>query len=171
LPPGRPIRKQQKKKLLADDRSPGGPLTEDSVREIWRELLAQIGPLHGGNLEKAGLPAISGPNRLVLRFPQVYNRQCEFCSDPSRLNRVLDALERLTGQTWDLRLEVSAGTNGTPAPPPVAAAPAPPATQHPLVQSAIDLLGARLLKVDDGFGQAVPEAEDAEEPAAEVEEQ
>jgi hypothetical protein len=74
----------------------------------------------------------------------------------------------LTGQTWDLRLEVAAGTNGT-APPAtsVAAAPSPPANHHPLVQSAIDVLGARLLKVDDGFGQAITVVDDAENPAAE----
>jgi DNA polymerase-3 subunit gamma/tau len=154
-----------KKKPLSDNDA----VTQESLRALWPELLAQIGPLHGGNLEKAGFPAIIGPNRLVVRFPAVYNRQCEFCSDPSRLNRVLDALERLTGRSWELRLEVAAETNGTP-PNPVPAAPAQPATHHPLVQSAIDLLGSRLLKVEDGFGQALA-TEDSEGPTADDDEE
>jgi hypothetical protein len=109
-----------------------------------------------------------------LQFPQAYNRQYQFCSDPGRLSRVLDALERATGQNWDLRLEVVGGSNGEvrqPSPMSAVTVPAPLASQHPLVQSAIDLLGARLLKVDDGFGQAVATAGDVSEPEVDVEEQ
>jgi len=123
------------------------------------------------------LPAISGPKRLVLRFPAAYNRQCEFCSDPVRLNRVLDALERVTGESWDLRLETAPGRNGhvsaeSPAAPTAAPTP-PPALQHPLVQSAVDVLGAKLLQVDEGFGLAKPVPDDADDdvPMTDPEEQ
>jgi DNA polymerase-3 subunit gamma/tau len=137
------------------------PLTAETLPHIWAEVLTQVGPFLGRELDRAGLPAISGPNRLVLHFPTEYNRQCEFCSDAARLNRVLDALERLTGQTWDLRLEVAPGLNGHARPNPTAAAPAPPADlEHPLVRSVIDVLGAKVLQVDDGFGQVAPTADD-----------
>lgn len=77
---------------------------------------------------------------------------------------MIDALERATGQNWDLRLEVG-GTNGEARPAsttPVEAMTPTPIVQHPLLQSAIDLLGARLLKVDEGFGQGVAETAEPE---------
>jgi DNA polymerase-3 subunit gamma/tau len=159
----------KKKSSDPDHNLAGRPLTLDSLKRIWTDVLNQIGPFLGRELEKAGLPAISGPNRLVLHFPQAYNRQYQFCSDPGRLSRVIDALERATEQNWDLRLEVG-GTNGEvrPSSPPVEAVMSAPVVQHPLLQSAIDVLGARLLKVDEGFGQAVAEPA---EPEADAEEQ
>ncbi len=139
-------------------------LIPETLPEVWAEVLTQVGPFLGRELNRAGLPAISGPNRLVLHFAPAYNRQCEFCSDPARLNRVLDALERLTGQTWDLRLELAPSRNGQAQPaPPVAEVARPADLKHPLVQSVIDLLGAKLLQVDDGFGQPVAVPEDADD--------
>ena len=45
------------------------PLTAESLPQIWAELLAQLaGRCLRSDLEKAGIPAISGPNTLVLRF-------------------------------------------------------------------------------------------------------
>jgi DNA polymerase-3 subunit gamma/tau len=167
--PSPPADLAKKKSSEVGDAPNKTPLTNDNLRHVWSEVLTQVGPFLGRELEKAGLPAIIGPNRVVLRFPLAYNRQCEFCSDPVRLNRVLDALERVTSETWDLRLEVAPGLNGQTRPealakPELAAAPAA-TVQHPLLQATIELLGARLLKIDDGFGQAAePVAEDAEEP-------
>jgi hypothetical protein len=163
----------KKKPSDAPDGPVNLPLTAENLRTIWSEVLTQVGPFLGRELDRAGLPAISGPNRLVLHFPAEYNRQCEFCSNPDRLNRVLDALERVTGQTWDLRLETAPGQNGharSGGPTPAAANP-PAVLQHPLVQSAIDLLGAKLMRVDDGFGQAAPAVEDADAREPEPEEQ
>jgi hypothetical protein len=84
---------------------------------------------------------------------------------------VLNSLERLTGETWDLRLELTLGRNGhAPPVPPAATAMARPDANHPLVQAAIDLLGAKLLQVDEGFGQTVPVVDDADESAPDSEE-
>jgi len=118
------------------------------------------------------LPAITGPNRLVLHFSPAYNQQRERCSDPARLNRVLDALQRATGEAWDLRLETAPGSNGhAPPAPAIPTVAPPPALTHPLVQSALDVLGAKLLRVDDGFGQADPAPDDADAPTPDPEEQ
>jgi DNA polymerase-3 subunit gamma/tau len=164
----------KKKSLELTERDGPTPLTADTLADVWGAVLSQVGPFLGKELERAGLPAISGPNRLVLQFPAAYNRQCEFCSDPARLNRVLDALERLTGETWELRLEIAAGRNGHAAaerPIPAVVMAAPPVLTHPLVQSAIDLLGAKLLRVDDGFGRPADAAPaDAEPPDPDPEE-
>jgi hypothetical protein len=157
----------KKKPSEPDDKLAGQPLTPETVKRIWTEVLNQIGPFLGRELEKAGLPAIFGPNRLVLHFPQAYNRQYQFCSDAGRLSRVIDVLERATGQNWDLRLEVG-GTNGEArpiSPAPVEAVIAAPIVQHPLLQSAIDVLGARLLKIDEGFGQGVAASAEPESDA------
>ena len=162
----------KKKPPVVTDGPANTPLTAETLPHIWPEVLTQVGPFLGRELDRAGLPAISGPNRLVLRFPLAYNRQCEFCSDPARLNRVLDALERLTGQNWDLRLETAPGLNGHARPEPPTGVPvATPDLRHPLVQSVIDVLGAKVLQVDDGFGQAAPAAEDDDELPPDSEEQ
>jgi DNA polymerase-3 subunit gamma/tau len=145
-------------------------ITAETVAHVWPEVLTQVGPILARELDRAGLPAISGPNRLVLHFPPAYNRQCEFCSDPARLNRVLDAIERVTGQSWELRIELAPGSNGHARPPAPVGGP-PPALQHPLVQSALDALGAKIMQVDDGFGQTVATADDVEEPPPDPEEQ
>jgi hypothetical protein len=86
---------------------------------------------------------------------------------------VLDVLKRVTGETWDLRLETAAGRNGqaTPDVPAISPAPAQPtALQHPLVQSAVELLGAKLLQVDEGFGHVEPVPNDDDVDALVIEE-
>jgi hypothetical protein len=130
---------------------------------VWAEILTQVGPILARELEKAGLPAISGPNNLVLRFSADYNRQCTFCGDPVRVQRVQDALRRLTGQEWTLVIECAYGRNGHRAPPPAAtpaepspAAPpaGPDALKQPLIGRVVELLGGKLMHVDEGFGTA-----------------
>jgi hypothetical protein len=141
------------------------PLAQDTLAQVWTEVLAQIGPLLARELERGGLPAIIGPNRLVLQFSPAYNQQREQCNDPVRISRVLDVLKRVTGETWDLRLETAASRNGhgEQEAPAISAAPAQPtALQHPLVQSTVEMLGAKLLQVDDGFGHVEPIADDDE---------
>jgi DNA polymerase-3 subunit gamma/tau len=139
------------------------PLSPDTLTQVWAEILTQVGPILARELEKAGLPAISGPNNLVLRFSADYNRQCTFCGDPVRVQRVQDALRRLTGQEWTLVIESAYGRNGHRAPPPTATAAepspaAPPAgpdaLKQPLIGRVVELLGGKLMHVDEGFGTA-----------------
>jgi DNA polymerase III subunit gamma/tau len=145
--------------------APGGAgpiaLTVDTLARIWPEILTQVGPLLARELEKAGIPAISGPNQLVLRFSPEYNRQRTYCGDQTRVQRVQDALRRVTGQDWNLRVETTYGRNGSLAPPDalpaVTAPPAPPdVLRHPLLRSVVDMLGGKLFQMDDGFGTAPP---------------
>jgi DNA polymerase-3 subunit gamma/tau len=140
-------------------------LTSDTLTRIWPEILTQVGPILARELEKAGFPAISGPNSLVLRFSSDYNRQCTFCGDPVRVQRVQEALRRLTGQEWTLVIESAYGRNGHRAPQqtelPVATLPAatpagPDALRQPLVERVVELLGGKLMQMDEGFG-SVPE--------------
>ena len=148
------------------------PLSHESLPAIWQDVLAQIGPLLASNLEKAGLPAISAPNSLVLRFPAQYNLQREFCQEPARLARAEEVLRKLSGRAWNLRVESSISAAAVP--PTQAAEPEnshsrnrrlrAEAAQEPLVKKAIELFGAQIVSVDDGFGAAPAEPVERAEP-------
>lgn len=81
------------------------PLTADNVEEIWAQLLRGIGSLLRSDLEKAGIPAIFGPNTLVIRFPARYNQAREYCQKPDPIERIEQALRKLTAQRWQIRVE------------------------------------------------------------------
>jgi DNA polymerase-3 subunit gamma/tau len=137
-------------------------LTEANWPQFWPQILANAGAMLGAELSKAGTPAISGPNTLVFRFPAGYNQAREYCQQPERLARVVDALLRVTGQAWKVHIEADAGgtapagsiepTNGSQ---PIARTRRPAreeAEKVPLVKRAVDILGATVQRVDDGFG-------------------
>jgi DNA polymerase-3 subunit gamma/tau len=150
-------------------------LSAESLPQVWREVLAQVGPMLAGSLEKAEAVAISGPKTLVLRFPPRYNHLQEHCQEPTRLARIEEALSRLTGQAWSVRIE--SGSNVV-APLPASAAEVEPshsryrrqrteAMQVPLVQRAFELLGAQFVHApDEGFGAAPGEPGDPAESTA-----
>ena len=123
----------------------------------------------GAELGKAGTPAIFGPNNLVFRFPAAYNQARELCQQPERLARIEEALRGVTGQPWKVRIEAEAAsatptgmpvaaTNGTPAPRDRRSA-KEEAEKVPLVKRALDVLGATIQRVDDGFGGSSPNGE------------
>jgi len=83
-------------------------LSAETLPRIWQELLAQAGPLLASELGKAEVPAISGPNTLVLRFPLQYNQAREHCQEPVRVTRIEELLRKITGRAWQVRID-SAG--------------------------------------------------------------
>jgi DNA polymerase-3 subunit gamma/tau len=147
------------------------PLTEESLPRIWQAVLAQVGPMMARELENAGPPAIFGPNTLVLRFDARYNAQREYCSEPSRVQRIEESLRQVTGHACQLRIE-SVGSGAVAAPPRAAAEATTSqprsrlkraeAVQDPLLQRAVEVLGAQVVHVDDDFGTA-PGSADAQE--------
>jgi DNA polymerase-3 subunit gamma/tau len=147
--------------------APGSPvltqeLTEASLREVWSAVVAQLGPMLAGNLQKGEGPAISGPKNLVLRFPSRYNHEQEYCQLATNMTRIQEAIRKVTGQSWNVRIE---SIRGEPAgAPPKASEPdsvqsnyrrlRADASQEPLVKRALEQLGAQIVHVDDGFGAA-----------------
>jgi hypothetical protein len=119
-------------------------------------------------LEKANLPAIFGPNTLVIRFPSIYNQAAEHCQAPSSVTRLEDAIRKVTGRTWNLRFEATPSTApNAPLPLPGEAEEVPVARQRrdfreeaekqPLVRRAKEALGGQVIRADEGFGElAVP---------------
>jgi DNA polymerase III subunit gamma/tau len=153
-------------------------LTAENLPQLWSQVLAQVGPMLKSKLERAQSVAISGPNTLVLRFPAGYNDEREHCQAPNSVQKTEEALRRLTGQAYSLRIE-SGGGGTEPAAGPAqdgsstetglarARRSRDEAMELPLLKRARDLMGAQVLRVDDGFGSA---ALNKDEPAIDVEE-
>ena len=144
------------------------PLAEQTLPSIWQEVLAQVGRIQASHWEKAGLPAISGPNTLVIRFGPGYNAESDFCQVAERVERLNQAIHKVTGQSFQLRIET------------VASGAVPRRRSRPRIAQfqstvrlknglkryksrssgrAIDVLGAEPVpgRVDEGFGAAPPE--------------
>jgi DNA polymerase-3 subunit gamma/tau len=146
------------------------PLTAETLRQVWEVVLGQVGRMLASDLEKAGLPAISAPNTLVLRFPVSYNSAREHCQQLANVARVEDMLKITTGLGCHLRIETACGDDSAFSQPRTAE-PAEnshsryrrlrlEAVKEPLVKRAMELMGAQLVHVDDGFGDALAVAQD-----------
>jgi DNA polymerase-3 subunit gamma/tau len=149
-------------------------LTVENLPKVWQAVMSQVGPMLASDLMK-GSPAISGPKTLVLCFPPRYNLERETCLEGGRIARLQEAVRKITGQTWNIRVEEA--NPGTETPKPAEPGHLQPsyyrqraeAGQEPLVKRAIEQLGAQILRVDEGFGSVPAQASDRPE-TAEVEE-
>jgi len=179
-PPARAIEppEAEKKKTAAESQVTAIPLGEQTLDKIWQRVMEGLGPLQAALLAKAENVAISGPNSLVLRFPVGYNQHESQYLDATRVARIEGLLRQITGQTCNVRLEAGkAEPGGTSRP--VAEDPESSLTRsrrqraeaekQPLVTRAMDVLGAQIVQMDDGFGAAPvtvlpgPEAPEPEE--------
>jgi DNA polymerase-3 subunit gamma/tau len=168
----------KKNSLTAPESSTNGKVSagETTLEAIWAKSLELIGPFLGGNLKKAGLPAILGPNSLVIRFESRYTSESDFASEPGSIDEIQKSLKTVTGENWMVRVEQElalvqsepdAKTQEQPNKPVTYKERSQEALQIPLMSRAVDKLGARLLKMDDGFGTIVvsqPGTEMAEPP-------
>src|SRR5207249_8349338 len=85
-----------KKKSQDNPELPGARASQkpspESLPQIWQEVLNHVGPMLASALRKAQLPAIFGPNTLVLHFPSSYNSERQHCQQPANVARVEEAL-------------------------------------------------------------------------------
>jgi DNA polymerase-3 subunit gamma/tau len=151
-------------------------LTAENLQAIWQAILAQTGPLLSSELQKAEFPAISGPNTLVIRFPARYNQGREHGPASGNVTRIEELLRKITGQACQVRIEALSAAEAPASPPDAAQLPSryrrqrAEAVQAPLLQRAIDVLGAQIIQVDEGFGAAPsppgerPDRAEGEEP-------
>ena len=144
-------------------------LSSETISLIWPQVIDAIGPMLGNEVKKTGLPAISGPNALVIEFPRQYNQALEYCSDPARIMRIQNALNKITGQNWLIRVTSKVITDPNeivePAPieiEPVASKPKvnpkDAAEKEPIVQRVIELFNAQIVRIDAGFGVLPPDS-------------
>src|SRR5262249_20907668 len=73
-------------------------LGEDSVDEVFQQLLSKAGFALQSDLRKVNLTAISGPNSLVFHVSRRYNAAGSLFNDPARLSKVEDTLGAIVGQ-------------------------------------------------------------------------
>jgi DNA polymerase-3 subunit gamma/tau len=127
------------------------------------------------SLRKALLPAIFAPNTLVLRFPSSYNSEREHCQQPANVARVEEVLRRITGHGWNVRIESAGGeadsakktSDETDNVQSRYKRQRAEALKEPLVRRTVEVLGAQLVEVDEGFGGASgssPERGDEPDP-------
>jgi DNA polymerase III subunit gamma/tau len=155
------------------------PLTPETLPQIWQQTLALLGQMHASDLQKAGPPAISGPNALVLRFPPSYNLAQEHCQTPAKMARVEEVLRKITGHPVVFRIEAAAGAASPAAEQAAEDEEKTPsryqkqraeALKEPMVKRAMEVLGAQLVDVDEGFATAVTPVSDRVGAAADSEE-
>jgi DNA polymerase-3 subunit gamma/tau len=137
---------------------------EEGLAALWPKVLGQLGQFLCSSLEKAGLPAIIGPNTLVLQFATEYNLQRELCQEAKNLERIEEVLRKLTGTSWKVRVEPSRrDASASPQAPPTSNGSTTPRRRtevehEPMLRRAIELLGARIHSEEAGFGELPADA-------------
>jgi DNA polymerase III subunit gamma/tau len=137
-------------------------LTSATIANVWPSVLEALGGMRSKRLEGAGLPAISGPNTLLFRFPAGYSKaQFDDANEERSLEALRTAIRKVTGSDWFVKLE----------PPPVGVvapeAAVPMSRKKELLAGALgkfvtDKLGGHLVnEVDPEFGRAVAAANDS----------
>jgi DNA polymerase III subunit gamma/tau len=130
-------------------------LTVANLPTVWHALIDQSPLSLRHHLAAVISQAISGPNALVVSFPTGYNPP----SDAQR-GQLEALLEGITGRRPSLRFDVS-----TTAAMPMRSEPTESPSQkrrrqqeaamkEPLLARAVEVLGAQLVSMDDGFGEA-----------------
>ncbi len=162
-----PASEGAKKKMVSvgPESKPNGPsaaASPDMAEGIWPRLKAEIGPVIAARLAQTPLlPAIFGPTSLAIRFPNGYTAAVEFLREERSGDELRKALKKITGRDWQVRIdELPADPNAAPvasangkAPANVAAVPGRRSDflQLPFIQAAVEMLGAQLMKVEEGF--------------------
>jgi DNA polymerase-3 subunit gamma/tau len=171
-PPPEGVKKRPQATSLEAGPAPApAKLAPETLPQIWREVMTLVGPILAGNLGKAEVPAISGPNTLVVRFPISYNAAQEHCEQPSNVAKVEEALRKVIGRSCHLRIETVAGEGTAKAVEDSDNSQSryrrqrSEAIKVPLVKRAVEILGAQLVDVEEGFGDAPATPPERVEPA------
>jgi DNA polymerase-3 subunit gamma/tau len=141
----------------------GIPFEPGREHEIWTQVLTLLSDMTKTNAKNVSRTAISGPNTLVLTFPKGYHLSKQYLErSPEHLGRVEKALELVVGRPIRVTLAVdnSAPTaRETPTKKPVeqlstSSAKIPEPASDPLVQRAMAVFGATVIKTESGIGPA-----------------
>jgi DNA polymerase III subunit gamma/tau len=136
----------------------------ESVAAAWRQTLVEIGDMTADFAGRAESIAISGPNRLAVRFRKAYTQALQFCERPERRQKLEQTLSRIAGRTlridFGLLAEEAGATTLAEASPP---RPAVSRRQrqsellrHPLIRKASELFDTEIVTVLDAPPQDEP---------------
>jgi DNA polymerase-3 subunit gamma/tau len=156
----------------------GEPGKEEPFEVVWDRVLEQVGPVLSAQLRQPPhSQAILGPNTLAIQYASAYNSTYDFVRGERNLDTLRRALKHVTGREWVVRVDLLTDpvANGSPSAvePPTDAPPTPSPVRTrsqllalPFFQAATEVLGAQLMRVDDGFDPtgepAAPVTTDAE---------
>jgi DNA polymerase-3 subunit gamma/tau len=158
----------EKKKLIEDAANKPQTLefTEDNLPQIWQQVITNAGLMLASDLKRAAGYAISGPNLLAVRFPARYNQANSELLEPARRASLETVLTRIVGKPIQVRTEAVNDTGGNGA---VVSASDLPVNrtrkqrteimQLPLLQKAVQNMGAQIVAMDDDFGTAARKSE------------
>lgn len=120
------------------------PLTAETANQLVQQASASFGPMLGAALTRASVSLGTAPDTVVVAIDSMYN---------GRIREIESALQKQVGPSLQIRVELGAPT---PAEPHTSAPRRSSysdrlgeATSDPLVQQAIDVFGARVIRVDD----------------------
>jgi DNA polymerase-3 subunit gamma/tau len=128
-------------------------LTAENAEAIWRRAVNELTGLTADYAKFAAGVAISGPNRLVVTFPENYNFQKQQCERPENKQKIEQAVSAVVGTAVALAFEASAPARQEPQPENVRRAPSrqqrlAELRSHPWVGEAIQMFDAEILKAD-----------------------
>jgi DNA polymerase-3 subunit gamma/tau len=148
-------------------------LNDNSVGEVFQQLLSRVGFAVQSDLRKANSTAISGPNSLVIRVARRYNVPGSVFTDVARMSKVEETLSGIVGQPCRIRVEwtddapeaaTQAGKSAAAMAMGQQRLQRAELLQIPFVKRVADVLGAQIVRADDGFGAAAkPVAADSPE--------
>jgi DNA polymerase-3 subunit gamma/tau len=133
-------------------------LTAENAAQVWLEALGRLSGLAVEQAKQFQCVAISAPNRLEIHLKPAYTLAKTLCERPDQLAKIEQALAEVTRSTVRVAFTVAEE-------PAAAAVPVAPvrtvsphqrlleAAQHPLVQRAGELFGARAVRVDEPAGE------------------
>jgi DNA polymerase-3 subunit gamma/tau len=142
-------------------------LSDSTVHDVWARFVQHIeqkAPLLAKPLSFSSSYANSGPNALVIRFPVAYTDAKNICGTEASVQRLQDALKRITGHAVAVRTETDTSAAARPTAPVAPAALQPTDRKRslgslPLFKKASDVLGAQIWHVDDDFNPVAPRPE------------
>lgn len=129
----------------------GASWSDGDCERIWKSALNELNDMTADYAGTASGVASSGPNRLVVRFQQMYNSSKSFCERPERRQLLEQAVSRIAGKTVRLDFELTQGDAPHIAAPVSAVSrqqQRQQVTRHPFVERALELFAGEVMQVD-----------------------
>ena len=151
-----PLAEAARKKTLSEPDSPASNslavVTTGNLGELWARLRAESGQVIAGRLAQTSLlPAIIGPNALAIRFPNGYTAAVEYLRNEHGTEELRKTLKRITGTEWQIRIDELPADSKAIIPTAIPSSNRHDVLQLPFILAAVEVLGAQVMKIEDGF--------------------
>ena len=151
-----PVAEPAKKKTLSE---PVGQtsnslavVTAGNLGELWARLRAEAGQVIAGRLAQTPLlPAIIGPNALAIRFPNGYTAAVDYLRNEHGTEELRKTLKKITGTEWQIRIDELPPDPKATVPVAIPSSNRHDVMQLPFILAAVEVLGAQVMKIEDGF--------------------